>query len=160
PPRSSLQLQNLFSWNDDMSLVIGAHLFKWGAIIDRAQNLIETKSYLGGRFQFPGIRQLLEGNPSNLTIATAGAEPRQYLFHTRFGAYFQDDYRIKRNLMLNLGLRLEFSTEPTEKFGRIVGLPDPLHDTGVTVGRLYQNQKQNWAPRIGLAWDLFGNGKT
>src|SRR5262245_66049673 len=55
PPRSSLQLQNLFSWSDDMSLVSGHHLFKWGALIDRSQNLIETKSYLGGRFQFPGI---------------------------------------------------------------------------------------------------------
>jgi hypothetical protein len=160
PPRSSLQLQNLFSWSDDMSLVKGPHLFKWGVLIDRVQNLIETKSFIGGRFTFPGIRQVLEGRPSSLTITAPGADPRQYLFHTRFGAYFQDDYRIRHNLMLNLGMRLEFATEPTEKFGRIVGLPDPLNDTTVTVGRLYNNHKQNWAPRIGLAWDPFSDGRT
>jgi hypothetical protein len=160
PPRSSHQLQNLFSVGDDMSLVKGAHILKWGVLINRAQNLIETKSYLGGRFNFPGIQQFLQGRPSNLTIAAITSDPRQYLFHTRFGAYFQDDYKVARNLTLNLGLRLEFSTVPTEDQGRIVGLPDPLHDSGVTVGKLYENQKQNWAPRIGLAWDPLGDGKT
>lgn len=160
PPRSSLQLQNLFSWSDDMSLVKGGHLLKWGVLVDRVQNLIETKSYLGGRFNFPGIRQFLLGTPSNLTIAAPGSEPRQYLFHTRFGAYVSDDFRLARNLTLNLGLRLEFSTNPTEKFGHIVGLPDPLHDSGVTVGKLYENHKLNWGPRVGLAWQPFGDGRT
>lgn len=160
PPRSSKQLQNLFSWSDDMSLVRGAHLLKWGVLVDRVQNLIETKSFLGGRFSFPGIQQFIQGRPTNLTLQAPGAEPRQYFTHNRFGAYFQDDFKVLRNLTLNLGLRLEFSTAPTEKFGHIVGLPDPLHDTGVTVGTLLVNQKQNWAPRFGLAWDLKGDGKT
>lgn len=160
PPRSSLQLQNLYSWSDDMSLVRGGHLLKWGVLVDRVQNLIETKSYLGGRFTFPGIRQFLLGTPASLTIAAPGSEPRQYLFHTRFGAYVSDDFRLRRNLTLNLGLRLEFSTNPTEKFGHIVGLPDPLHDSGVTVGKLYENHKQNWAPRVGLAWQPFGDART
>jgi hypothetical protein len=160
PPRSSLQLQNIYSWSDDMSLVKGGHLLKWGVLVDRVQNLIETKSYLGGRFNFPGIRQFLLGTPSNLTIAAPGSEPRQYLFHTRFGVYISDDFRVMRDLTLNLGLRLEFSTNPTEKFGHIVGLPDPLHDTSVTVGKLYENHKQNWAPRVGLAWQPWGDSRT
>lgn len=160
PPRSSLQLQNLFSYGDDISLVKGKHILKWGALIDRAENIIETKSYLGGRFNFPGIQQFLQGRPSNLTIAAPDSDPRQDFFHTRFGAYLQDDYKLARNLTLNLGLRLEFSTVPTEKFGHIVGLPAPMFDSGVTVGQLYENQKQNWAPRIGMAWDPWGSGKT
>ena len=160
PPRSSTQLQNLYSWSDDVSVARGAHILKAGILIDRAQNLIETLSFLGGRFNFAGIQQFIQGRPSSLTITAPGANARQYLFHTRFGTYLQDDYKIARNLTLNLGLRLEFSTVPTEKFGHIVGLRDPLHDTGVTVGQLFENQKQNWAPRLGLAWDLFGDGKT
>lgn len=160
PPRSSHQLQNLFTLSDDMSLVKGEHLLKWGILIDRVENLIETKSFLGGRFTFPGIRQFLEGRPASLTIAAPGSNARQYLRHNRFGAYFQDDFKLRHNLTLNLGMRLEFSTEPTEKFGHIVGLPDPLHDTRVTVGKLMVNHKQNWAPRAGFAWDPWDDGKT
>ncbi len=160
PPRSSTQLQNMFSFSDDMSLVRGAHLLKWGLLVDRVQNLIETKSFLGGRFSFPGVQQFIQGRPTNLTLMAPGADPRQYFSHTRFGAYIQDDFKVLRNLTLNLGLRIEFSTAPTEKFGHIVGLPDPLHDTGVTVGKMLENQKQNWAPRFGLAWDPMGDGKT
>jgi hypothetical protein len=160
PPRSSTQLQNMFSFSDDMSLVRGAHLLKWGVLVDRVQNLIETKSFLGGRFSFPGVQQFIQGRPTNLTLMAPGADPRQYFSHTRFGAYIQDDFKVLRNLTLNLGLRIEFSTAPTEKFGHIVGLPDPLHDTSVTVGKLLENQKQNWAPRFGLAWDPMGDGKT
>lgn len=160
PPRSSLQLQNLYSLSDDMSLVKGAHLMKWGVLLDYAQNQIETKSFLGGRFTFPGVRQLLEGRPTSLTIMAPGADPRQNFRHYQFGAYFQDNFKLRRNLTLNLGLRWEFSTVPTEALGRIVGLPDPLHDSGVTVGKLLENQKSNLAPRFGLAWDPAGDGKT
>jgi len=160
PPRSSLQLQNLFTLSNDMSLVKGEHLLKWGILIDRVENLIETKSFLGGRFTFPGIRQFLEGRPASLTIAAPGSSARQYLSHSRFGVYIQDDFKLRHNLSLNLGMRLEFSTAPTEKFGHIVGLPDPLHDTSVTVGKLLENHKQNWAPRVGFAWDVRGDNKT
>lgn len=160
PPRSSTQLQNLFSGSDDMSLVRGAHLLKWGVLFDYTQNLIETKSFLGGRFSFPGVQQFIQGRASNLTVMAPGAEPRQYLRHNYLGAYIQDSFKLRQNLTLTLGLREEFSTPPTEAHGKQVGLPDPLHDTGVTVGKLLENQKQNWAPRVGLAWDPWGDGKT
>lgn len=160
PPRSSLQLQSLYSLSNDMSLVKGSHLMKWGFLFDYAENQIETKSFFGGRFTFPGVRQFLEGRPTSLTIMAPGADPRQNFRHYQFGVYFQDNLKLRPNLTLNLGLRWEFSTVPTEAEGRIVGLPDPMHATGVTVGKLLENQKSNLAPRFGLAWDPAGDGKT
>jgi hypothetical protein len=160
PTRKTLQLQNLFSWSDDMSLAKGPHLLKWGLLIDRAQNFIETDAYFGGRLSFPSISQFIQGRASTLTIAAAGSDPRQYLFHTRFGAYVQDQYKLLRNLVVNIGLRQEFSTVPTEKHGHLVGLRDPLHDPFVTIGQPFKNHKQNLAPRVGVAWDPLGDGKT
>lgn len=159
PPRSSLQLQNLYSFSNDMSLVKGSHLMKWGVLVDYFRNEIETKSFFGGRFTFPGLRQFLEGRPTSLTIMAPGADPKQYFLHSHFGVYFQDNFKLRPNLTLNLGLRWEFSSVPTEENDRIVGLPDPLTATGVTAGKLLENQKANLAPRFGLAWDPTGDGQ-
>jgi hypothetical protein len=159
PPRSSKQLQNLYSVSNDMSLVKGSHLMKWGVLFDYLQNEIETKSFFGGRFTFPGVRQFLEGRPTSLTITAPDAKAAQRFLHSHFGVYFHDNFKLRPNLTLNLGLRWEFSSVPTEEDGQIVGLPDPLTATGVTVGKLLENQKANFAPRAGLAWDPTGDGQ-
>ncbi len=93
-----------------------------------------------------------------------------YFRSSVYSFYGQDDWRVKPNLTLNLGLRYEFFTPLQEKFGRIANLDVAPGFTGVAVvtpgqtgpytglfpEALIDPDKNNLSPRIGLAWRPFG----
>ncbi len=107
---------------------------------------------------------------SNLEAFQPAGTPRVRNFIFRdYGYFFQDDWRIRPNFTLNLGLRYEFYGVPFERDGlqgvvRQAPLINPvgtIRDVTVQRGsRWFQNDYNNWAPRIGFAWDPRGDGKT
>lgn len=93
---------------------------------------------------------------------------RDHRFH-EYGYFFQDDWKLRPRLVLNLGLRYEFSGVPFEA-NRVQGTVDKAALISQTAriadftiqrgGRSYANDSNNFAPRVGFAWELSGDGKT
>jgi hypothetical protein len=93
---------------------------------------------------------------------------RDYIFR-EYAAYIQDDWKIKPNLTLNLGLRYEINTVPKEKndlqavldkAGQ-VGASANIQDFSIVRGSdWYARSSKDFAPRVGFAWDAYSTGKT
>jgi hypothetical protein len=82
--------------------------------------------------------------------------------------YFQDDWKLRPNLTLNLGLRWEPKPAPYTRKGSIILVPNQPVTLGSPAttnlsfveGDLYKDDWNNFGPALGVAWDPFGNGKT
>jgi carboxypeptidase family protein/TonB-dependent receptor-like protein len=155
------RIQSVFQYSDDASFTRGRHALKFGMNIERFRfNRLSTNSQ-NGWFQFGSFVSYLQGKPSTVFLNMPGSDPargwRQYLM----GFYGQDDFKMTSRVTINLGLRYEFITTPTEVNGKVTNMRDFLHDTNTTVGDpLFHNPSlRNFAPRVGFAWDPSGQGK-
>ncbi len=153
---------NNISLGNTAFLTRGRHALRFGFEGQRIHFNQNTTSQRGGIVTFPSLERFLGGTPSTVEFVVPGLlDPvrgyRQWLF-----AFFaQDDVRVKSNLTLNLGLRYEFITVPTEVNGKISNLRN-VTDSKTTVGDPWHNNPslKNFAPRVGLVWDPFKTGKT
>jgi hypothetical protein len=87
---------------------------------------------------------------------------KHYLRDKVFGGYIQDDWRIRPNLTLNLGIRYEMQTNPTEKNGEVAYLRTLKSPSTDLVNYFYKRNVtlKNFEPRVGFSWDPFHDGKT
>jgi outer membrane receptor protein involved in Fe transport len=154
----------LFRWTsiqayDDAFLTKGLHSLKFGAGFERMQ--LNLKTLTGpGTFKFANFHDFLTNLPSQFSsslIDPGGRGIRQSLV----AFYVQDDWRFRPNLTLNLGLRYEMTTVPTEETGRLSTLIN-ITDQDPHLGDPYflNPTRRNFEPRIGFSWDPFRNGKT
>ena len=155
-----------FAWNsfqgyDDAFLTKGIHSLKFGVAVERMQENFIQHSRVGGAFSFGSLLNFLTNAPTSFqAVIPSGIAPR-YLRQTLFGAYVQDDVRLRPNFTLNLGLRYEMTTAPIETKGKLSALVTPT-DSAPHLGNPYftNSTLRNFEPRVGFAWDPFGNGKT
>src|SRR6266850_1967666 len=88
--------------------------------------------------------------------------PESHIRRMVYSLFLQDDWRIRPRLTLNLGVRYELSTVIHDR-DHILGSFDPdkgLVQEGIQVPSVYNPDRNNFAPRVGFAWDVRGNGKT
>ncbi len=155
---------NNFQYIDNVTYTRGRHGLRLGADIRRTQLNAMNVAALHGVYRFDRLEDFLRGGPARdfrFLLPGAGRDAPFYIRQWTSGFYVQDDYKARSNLTLNLGLRYEFITVPTERFGKVANLRSPS-DPRPTIGDpLFINpSKKNFAPRVGFAWDPGGSGKT
>lgn len=146
---------------DDVSLTRGTHSVKFGFNVERIRDNILAISNPGGEFQFNLLSDFLSNRPFSLSAAIPGAISERGFRQTIVGGYVKDDWRWRRNLTLNLGLRYEMATVPKEVQGKLTVLRQ-LTDAQPHLGDpLFSNPTlRNLEPRVGFSWDPFSDGKS
>jgi hypothetical protein len=146
---------------DDAFLAKGKHILKFGFAFERMYTSVIQDNTDGGQYSFGSLRNFLTNVPATLSAGLLAAHsPRDYRQNI-LGLYVQDDFRWKPNFTLNLGLRYEMSSVPTEARGKLVNMRS-LTATAPHLGSpFFQNPTlRNFEPRVGFSWDPFGNQKT
>lgn len=178
---------NTFQFVDNVSHNRGNHHFKFGG---EYRNYYQNQTFTfinNGLYVFTGDMGAIFGLPNIPGLNGALSDfarglPIQYIqnsagtprYETQsYNAFFQDDWKIRPNLTLNLGVRYELDKPLVDSENRVntfrpgqqstvfptapLGLVFP-GDAGIT-DSTYQTDKNNFGPRVGFAWDIFGNGK-
>jgi hypothetical protein len=168
---STTQAQ-VFHWNswqgyDNLFVVKGLHSLKFGANIERIQDNSFSSSFPGGVFSFGSVADFINNSPSSvnqpitLSIDVPGTTTPRGLRETLFGAYVQDDVRFHPNLSINLGVRYEMATVPTDVHGQLASLHSMTGSQAFTGSPLFANPSlRDFEPRVGFSWDPFRTGKT
>jgi outer membrane receptor protein involved in Fe transport len=145
---------------DTVSWLRGRHSIKFGGEIRRFynNNLFDNL----GNFTYGSITDFL--NDSALSYSTLAGNGDDKILEAAWGLFVQDSYKLRPNVTLSLGLRYDWNSTPTEASNRF-SLFDPATDALVQVGtpgfgQIYQTNNKNFQPRVGLAWDPWGDGKT
>jgi len=114
-----------------------------------------------GSFNFPTLAAFIAGNANSFNV-TLGSQSSS-ITENAFGFFVQDNFRWRRNLSFELGVRYDWNITPTERFDRFIVF-DPQTASLVRVGtdldEVYHQNNKNLQPRLGLAWDPFHDGKT
>jgi hypothetical protein len=157
-PDDSLQI------SEHLSLLHGNHAFKFGGeiIYNRANPFITQNGK--GSIRFKNLDQFLEGivkNSAPLSAILLG-NPARHLHDYQYAAFAQDDWRISPRLTVNLGLRYELTTVLVDSQNQLGNfLPSVgLVQVGHGESSAFHGDHNNFSPRVGLAWDIQGNGKT
>jgi hypothetical protein len=166
--------QNTYELSDSVDWILGRHSFKFGAtgILRNMEYFrpIAGKGYFNfGNGDFTGFptAEMLIGFTDNYSIGAQNGFFSNIAWEDGFFA--QDDWRVSKQLTLQLGLRYDIITWPYETQNRQASFDvDPSSSTygqvliagknGVS-RTIENNNYGDFAPRIGFAYDVYGNGK-
>jgi len=175
-------MNNVYQVKDDLFYTAGNHNLKFGFNMQR-NFLFALRHFQGqGNYAFRnggtacitpgssrtcnGVDNFLRGMARNFTGLTRSSQDTTYIRNQLYGLYVQDDWRFAPRLTLNLGLRYEFITVPQVEGGRVSTLRDFTKPNQTMADLVLGNPTflnpsfKNFAPRIGIAWDVTGSGKT
>jgi outer membrane receptor protein involved in Fe transport len=169
--------QSTYQIVDSVSYTTGNHTFKFGGTILRRDVALYRPNRGKGYFFLIG-----NGDPTQCGgAASTGFEQADLLIgfvcnyqigppfgtvgtrNWENGFFAQDDWRVNSRLTLNLGLRYEYFTNPTEMYGRQANFDLATGRLVVASGNkdpLTETDKNNFGPRLGFAYDLSGDGKS
>lgn len=167
---------------DTMTWVHGRHTLEWGyegyRTTFKLANYFQTRSSsFSGKYSGNALADFELGVFDSMAVRFGSAQANYLQFRHEF--FLQDQWKISRGLTLTLGTRYEPFFAPKQRFGDYTvvtignfsttskthpgSIPGTLFvgDPGTPQnGKLQYNDMNNLGPRVGFAWDVFGNGKT
>jgi len=155
--------ENTFEFRDTLRWLRGSQAWSFGAEVRKEQDNNDLSGGSRPLFTFAGLFNFVNDAPLfyqiNADPRTGGpAESQRYFRSSTYAAFAQNDWKVRPNLTVNLGLRWEYFTPLSEKRGRLSNLvlgPAGQELTGArleVVDRLYPPDRNNFAPRLGFAW--------
>lgn len=144
---------------DNVSWKAGKHDIKFGYEYRRTSISQMFNRGFRGTLNFDSLDSFIAGVPDGGSQRRGNTN--RNTFENSYSGYVQDSWKLKRNFVVNLGLRYDYYGLVQEKHGNFSNF-DPVTGEYITVGngRLYQPDYNNWAPRVSAAWDLSGKGTT
>ena len=155
--------RNLFTYSDTVQISKGKHQVSIGVWFQRLDDNEDTASRQLGQASFSNLTTFLQGIVTTFQVVP---DANELGWRSLYGAsYFEDAIKLRPNLTLRAGIRHEWSTGWNEVSGRAANY---VTDSGilVTTPRVgnsaftENNARLLFSPRIGLAWDPFGDGKA
>ena len=166
----------VYQVQDQLSRTISRHTLKFGAEFRRIQSNGPLDFGINGLYTFqdlsalgiparsdnPALESFLEALPLSYvgSVPSMSDSDRGYRQSVVSG-FAQDFLRVTSRLTLNVGLRYDFYSNPTEVHGRLSVVRNPATDSGPTVGKVFAGTPADLlSPQAGFAWNIFGDGKT
>ena len=157
-------LVNSFQFAEDVFLQRGLHAVKLGFEVHRYRTDVFNSWGQHGFWDFNSLESFLQAGPAgtSLWVSLPGSESDHGYRQTLAGFYVQDEYRVRPNLELSLGLRYEFATKIRDTQNRIAFIPDRLRDSEVQIGEFTRNNPglRNFGPRVSISWSPGASGET
>lgn len=145
----------------DISVSQGKHDMKFGMNIEIIRDRGSATNRENGELSYATLSDFLQDkNVSRFRGQGADSDTTRHFRQKLYGGYAQDRIAVSNNFSMDLGLRWEMVTSPTEAAGEASKMINFKDTTLTTGGNFFTTPKINLSPRIGFAWDVFGDGKT
>jgi len=161
--------QNQWEYGTTLHWIKGRHTLAFGMLWDHTQLNIVNKNTNTDNLDFKTFLTFVEGSVRTGIDSTAftGSANRYYRSDTA-GAFVNDNYKLRSNLTVTLGLRWDFDGPLSEKYGRLTAFngnqysydaaTDTITNSGLEIAgnsssTLMKNHQWGFAPRIGIAWN-------
>jgi hypothetical protein len=148
------------AFNDTLTWLKGRHSLSLGVDVSRFYNNNIAENV--GSFTFSSLTNFV--NDAADAFSTLEGNGNDKVLMPAWGAFVQDDFKWKPNLTFNIGLRYDWNGTPSEATNRLAVF-DPLSDSLATIGspgfgQVFPTNNKLFQPRVGFAWDPWGDGKT
>lgn len=145
------------SFEDVVAITKGRHSLKFGGIF--IQSLAGRENVETPELRYDSVADLLANRVLQAQV-TWGVNPFQLRSWT-MGGFAQDDFRVNRRLILNMGIRYDYMSVPKERDGRLFNRSGPYGFGPLRpADSVYDADRNNFSPRIGFAYTVDSSAKT
>ncbi len=150
------------SFSDTATYTHGKHSIRFGGSFRYGDVNYYRATEGRGRVDFSDLTDFMDGNVHRWEFLYG--DPARNVSQKSFGFFAQDDFRVRSNVTLNLGLRYDI-TDPIKDSRNLLANYVPTSRSGIVqvgqgISSPYPTNYNNLSPRVGVAWDVFGTGKT
>ena len=145
----------VYQFLDTLTYIKGNHSFKFGT--DIRLNRRDSTSLTQYTLLFFGANDFAN---SAALIGQNGGNPKLSYTNENYSFFAQDDWKVRPRFTLNLGLRYDVSSVSREKNGQLQNFDLATRKFTPLGAKIYNVDKNNFGPRFGFAFDVFGNQKT